>query len=92
MAEFSQIIEAKEPNVLAVDFGTLFAKCSLMKDSAWLEDLIVIPNKIFEISESKANTLREESKDEINIPVGIFTQKEKEKISILVRRFTTCEL
>jgi hypothetical protein len=81
--EFKTIYEGKEPNILAVDFGTLFAKCSVMKDSAWMEDLVVIPNKIFEISEQKAKTLRQESKDEINIPTGLFTQKEIEDAKLL---------
>lgn len=83
MSEFTQVFEGKEPNVLAIDFGTLFAKCSVLRDSVWTEDIIVIPNKIFEISESKAKTLREESKDEINIPTGIFTNKEIEDAKLL---------
>ena len=81
--EFSQVFEGKEPNILAIDFGTLFAKCSVMRDNVWTDDLIVIPNKIFEISETKAKTLREESKDEINIPTGLFTQKEIEDAKLL---------
>jgi actin-like ATPase involved in cell morphogenesis len=81
--EFKVVYEGKEPNILAVDFGTLFAKCSIMKDSVWMEDLVVIPNKIFEISEGKAKTLRQESKDEINIPTGLFTQKEIEDAKLL---------
>ena len=54
-----------------------------MKDNSWMEDLVVIPNKIFEISETKAKTLRQESKDEINIPTGLFTQKEIEDAKLL---------
>jgi actin-related protein len=81
--EFKTIYEGKEANILAVDFGTLFAKCSVMKDNVWQEDLVVIPNKIFEISEQKAKTLRQESKDEINIPTGLFTQKEIEDAKLL---------
>ena len=83
MSEFTQVFEGKEPNILAVDFGTLFAKCSVMRDSVWTDDLIVVPNKIFEISETKAKTLREESKDEIHIPTGLFTQKEIEDAKLL---------
>ena len=81
--EVRTIYEAKEPNVIAIDFGTLFAKCSVMSNSTWQEDLIVIPNKIFEISETKANTLLTESKGEISIPVGLFTQKEIEEAKLL---------
>ena len=81
--EANLIYEAKEPNVVAIDFGTLFAKCSVMKDSVWTEDLVVIPNKIYEISETKAKTLLTESKGEISIPVGLFTQREIEDAKLL---------
>ena len=77
------VYEAKEPNVIAIDFGTLFAKCSVMSNSTWMEDLVVIPNKIYEISETKAHTLLTESKGEISIPVGLFTQKEIEDAKLL---------
>jgi actin-related protein len=83
MSEFKKIYEAKEPNIVAIDFGTLFLKCSVMKDNVWMEDLVILPNKIFEISELKANTIRKESKDEITVPVGLFTQKEIEDAKLL---------
>ena len=83
MSEFKTIYEAKEPNVVAIDFGTLFLKCSVMKDNAWMEDLVILPNKIFEISETKAATIRRESKDEITVPTGLFTQKEIEDAKLL---------
>lgn len=81
--EVNTIYEAKESSVIAIDFGTLFAKCSVMTNSTWMEDLVVIPNKIYEISETKAKTLLTESKGEISIPVGLFTQTEIENAKLL---------
>ena len=81
--ESAKIYEAKEPNIVAIDFGTLFLKCSVMKDNVWMEDLVILPNKIYEISEIKAKTLLTESKGEITVPVGLFTQKEIEDAKLL---------
>ena len=81
--EFKTIYEAKEPNILAIDFGTLFLKCSIMKDNQWIEDLVILSNKIYEISDIKAKTIAKESKDEITVPVGLFTQKEIEDAKLL---------
>ncbi|MHA2362957.1 MAG: hypothetical protein ACXAC7_03300 [Candidatus Hodarchaeales archaeon] len=75
--------ESKEANVLAIDFGTLFAKVSVMREQVWGEDILVFPNKLFEISETKANALMAESKGEITVPTGIFTQKEIEDAKLL---------
>ena len=81
--EFKTVYEGKEPNVLAIDFGTLFLKCSIMKDNQWMEDLVILPNKIYEISDIKAKTIAKESKDEISVPIGLFTQKEIEDAKFL---------
>jgi len=74
---------AKEPNVLAIDFGTLFAKVSVMRESVWGEDILVFRNILFEISKSKGESLKKESKGEITIPTGLFTQKEIEDAKLL---------
>lgn len=83
MSEQPGTYVGRENNILAVDFGTLFAKCSVMREGTWTDDIIVLPNKIFEISETKAKALMEESKGEITIPTGIFTQKEIEDAKLL---------
>ncbi|HKZ42481.1 MAG TPA: rod shape-determining protein, partial [Candidatus Hodarchaeales archaeon] len=57
--------------------------CSVMKDGTLVEDLIVLPNKIYFISEEKAKALKQEQKGEISIPTGLFTQKEVEDTKLL---------
>lgn len=73
----------KENNVLLIDFGTQYVKCSVMKDGSLIEDLLLLPNKIYYISAEKARALKQEQKGEISIPTGQFTQKEIEDAKLL---------
>ncbi|MHA2102951.1 MAG: rod shape-determining protein [Candidatus Hodarchaeales archaeon] len=73
----------KENNVLLIDFGTQYAKISVMKDGALIEDILLLPNRIYHISEERAKALATEQKGEITIPTGLFTQKEIEDAKLL---------
>ncbi|OLS25369.1 MAG: hypothetical protein HeimC3_15830 [Candidatus Heimdallarchaeota archaeon LC_3] len=73
----------KENNVLLIDFGTQYVKCSVMKEGTLIDDILLLPNRIYSISEERAKALAQEQKGEITIPTGLFTQKEIEEAKLL---------
>ena len=74
----------KEPNVLLLDFGTLFVKGSVLENSTNFHDYNgIIRNQVFYISEKKAETLEAETKGEVHISPGYFTLREIEDAKML---------
>ena len=74
----------KENNVLLIDFGTQYVKCSVMKEGTLIDDILLLPNRIYSISEERAKALAQEQKGEITIPTGLFTQKEIEEAAAAI--------
>lgn len=73
----------KFPNVLLIDFGTMYAKVSLMIGGKLIDDLLLIKNELYFISEEKVKYLENSSDGEIKIKPGYYTYKEITDNSLL---------
>ena len=76
----------KIPNLLLVDFGTLFAKVSVMSasgDARQMSDILILRNELYFLSEERVNYLQKESSGAINIRAGYYTYKQIEEKSLL---------
>ncbi|MHA2366379.1 MAG: hypothetical protein ACXAC7_20650 [Candidatus Hodarchaeales archaeon] len=74
----------KEPQVLLLDFGTLFCKGSVLTQGMQFNEYVAtIRNQVYYISEEKATRLAEESKGTTIIPSGYFSRKEIEDKQLL---------
>ncbi|MHA2032656.1 MAG: rod shape-determining protein [Candidatus Kariarchaeaceae archaeon] len=66
----------KFPNVILVDFGTLFAKCSIMVNGEVSDDIIVVRNELYLLSEERCKYLEQLLSGPLQVEPGYYTYKE----------------
>ena len=73
----------KFPNVLLIDFGTLYAKVSVLYNGKLDDDILVVRNELYYISQERCDYLFKSSTGTLQLKPGFYTLKEIEDKSLL---------
>ncbi|OLS21247.1 MAG: hypothetical protein HeimC3_36680 [Candidatus Heimdallarchaeota archaeon LC_3] len=73
----------KFSNVILLDFGTLFAKCSVMVNGVVSDEIIIVRNELYLLSEERVQYLSQLLSGAISIKPGYYTYKEISNKSLL---------
>ena len=73
----------KFPNVVLIDFGTLYAKVSVLYNSKLHDDILIVRNELYYISPERCDYLFKSSAGTLKLKPGYYTHKEIEEKSLL---------